>query len=72
MYKMQKRAQVGWRCSTIRERRGIDGRIVLMNAVLVDTDKTLAGQVAVVTGGGRGIGASIARSLARLGATTVI
>ena len=43
-----------------------------MNAVLVDTDKTLAGQVAVVTGGGRGIGASIARSLARLGATTVI
>ena len=43
-----------------------------MNAVLVDTDKTLAGQVAVVTGGGRGIGASIARSLARLGAMTVI
>ncbi|HUK26243.1 MAG TPA: SDR family NAD(P)-dependent oxidoreductase [Terriglobales bacterium] len=32
----------------------------------------LAGQVAVVTGGGRGIGAAIARKLAGLGATVVI
>src|SRR5579864_9019172 len=32
----------------------------------------LAGQVAVVTGAGRGIGAAIARQLAALGATTVL
>lgn len=34
--------------------------------------KSLSGQVAIVTGGGRGIGAAIAASLAELGATTVI
>jgi 3-oxoacyl-[acyl-carrier protein] reductase len=32
----------------------------------------LAGQVAIVTGAGRGIGAAIARSLAKLGATVVL
>ena len=34
--------------------------------------KSLSGQVALVTGGGRGIGAAIAATLAELGATTVI
>ena len=34
--------------------------------------ETLSGQVAVVTGGGRGIGAAIARKLVSLGATTII
>src|SRR5207253_10320845 len=34
--------------------------------------RTLNGQVAVVTGGGRGIGAAIARRLAGLGMATVI
>ncbi len=34
--------------------------------------KTLAGQVAIVTGGGRGIGAAIARRLAALGAVAVL
>jgi len=36
------------------------------------TPTALAGQVALVTGGGRGIGGSISRQLAAMGATTVI
>jgi NAD(P)-dependent dehydrogenase (short-subunit alcohol dehydrogenase family) len=39
---------------------------------MTDTTRALRTQVAVVTGGGRGIGAAIARKLAELGATTVI
>lgn len=39
---------------------------------VMDTKAPLAGQVAVVTGAGRGIGAAIARQLAALGATTVL
>ena len=38
----------------------------------MDTGQPLAGQVAVVTGAGRGIGSAIARKLAALGATTVL
>ena len=38
----------------------------------MDTGQPLAGQVAVVTGAGRGIGAAIAQTLAKLGATTVL
>ena len=37
-----------------------------------DAAGALREQVAVVTGGGRGIGAAIAHKLAELGATTVI
>ena len=38
----------------------------------MDTGQPLAGQVAVVTGAGRGIGSAIARKLARMGATAVL
>lgn len=38
----------------------------------MDTRQPLAGQVAVVTGAGRGIGSAIARKLAALGATTAL
>jgi 3-oxoacyl-[acyl-carrier protein] reductase len=38
----------------------------------MDTRQPVAGQVAVITGAGRGIGAAIARRLASLGATTVL
>ena len=38
----------------------------------MDTRQPLAGQVAVTTGAGRGIGAAIARKLAALGATSVL
>ena len=38
----------------------------------MDTRQPLAGQVAVTTGAGRGIGAAIARRLAALGATSVL
>lgn len=38
----------------------------------MDTARPLGGQVAVITGAGRGIGAAIARTLAALGATAVL
>jgi len=38
----------------------------------MDTGQPLAGQVAVITGAGRGIGAAIARKLAAMGATAVL
>lgn len=43
-----------------------------MNAMQTGTNQPLSGQVAVITGGGRGIGAAIAQELAGLGATTVV
>jgi len=43
-----------------------------MNASPVNATLPIAGQVAVVTGAGRGIGAAIARELSSLGATVVL
>ncbi len=43
-----------------------------MITIREDEVKPLAGQVAVITGAGRGIGAAIARSLSSLGATAVL
>jgi 3-oxoacyl-[acyl-carrier protein] reductase len=43
-----------------------------MSTVHTDADQPLAGQVAVVTGAGRGIGAAIARELSSLGAVAVL
>ena len=43
-----------------------------MSTVGKDADGLLAGQVAVVTGAGRGIGAAIARELSSLGAVAVL
>jgi 3-oxoacyl-[acyl-carrier protein] reductase len=43
-----------------------------MDKLSNDKSGFLAGQVAIVTGAGRGIGAAIARSLAELGATIVL
>ena len=38
----------------------------------MNTSQELQGQVAVITGGGRGIGAAVAQRLAVLGATVII
>ena len=43
-----------------------------MTSPTLDTASPLNGQVALITGAGRGIGAAIARKLAELGATTVL
>jgi 3-oxoacyl-[acyl-carrier protein] reductase len=43
-----------------------------MTAGRLDTGKPLAGQVAVITGAGRGIGAAIAAGLSRLAVTVVL
>jgi|SRR5580658_2672384 3-oxoacyl-[acyl-carrier protein] reductase len=45
---------------------------LLINEGRADASRPLTGQVAVVTGAGRGIGAAIARELSRLGATAVL
>ena len=43
-----------------------------MSITGIETTRALAGQVAVITGAGRGIGAAIARALANMGATSLL
>jgi 3-oxoacyl-[acyl-carrier protein] reductase len=50
----------------------VDGLTLKKGGSMAGTASALAGQVAVVTGGGRGIGAAIARKLADMGAQAVI
>jgi len=47
-------------------------QVVLSDPAKPDPTKPLEGQVAIVTGGGRGIGAAIAKKLASLGAAAVL
>jgi 3-oxoacyl-[acyl-carrier protein] reductase len=47
-------------------------RNILNKQVSMGNDQTLAGQVAVITGAGRGIGAAIALELSKLGAATAL
>jgi 3-oxoacyl-[acyl-carrier protein] reductase len=49
-----------------------DRKVLAMDQNRVDTLQSLAGQVAVITGAGRGIGAAIAHRLAKMGATVVL
>jgi 3-oxoacyl-[acyl-carrier protein] reductase len=69
---MQKYRIVKGARSTIRTHRYASAESVFMDAIPMDKSQPIAGQVAVITGAGRGIGLAIARSLSRLGATTAL
>jgi 3-oxoacyl-[acyl-carrier protein] reductase len=69
---MQKYRIVKGARSTMRTHRYASAESVFMDAIPMDKSQPIAGQVAVITGAGRGIGLAIARSLSRLGATTAL
>ena len=69
---MQKYRIVKGARSTMRTRRQASAESMFVDAVSMEKAQPIAGQVAVITGAGRGIGLAIARSLSRLGATAAL
>src|SRR6267142_2888015 len=63
---------LGCAIQPLRHRMMFSGRSPFLPKTALPTNPPLAGQVAVVTGAGRGIGRAIALTLADLGAHTVL
>src|SRR6266853_2456988 len=65
-------ANLGCTIRPMQNRIMISGRIPFLTKSALPANPPLAGQVAVITGAGRGIGRAIALKLAELGAHTVL
>src|SRR3989442_11222358 len=65
-------AHFGCKIRPMKNRIMVSGRILFLTKSALPATPPLAGQVAVITGAGRGIGRAIALTLAELGAHTVL